>query len=334
MSKTRLFFKHLIPVLAALLTGCVPTLKTAAPPTTPAEPKLGRAHFVTSDNAVLPVRAWLPKNEQPKAVVVALHGFNDYSRAFEMPGEYLSEHGVAVYAYDQRGFGRAPGRGAWAGIPTYTHDLAEFTGQLRQRYGKTLIFVLGESMGGAVAMAALASDQPPDADGAILSAPAVWARDTMPWYQRALLAALANTAPELELTGEGLQIQASDNIDMLRGLGRDPLVIKATRVGAMAGLADLMDAAQARAGQIKPPVLVLYGEKDEVIPKEPMALMLKKLPRTAGTRIGFYESGYHLLLRDLHADLPWADIAAWIEDRAKPLPSGAERRGTLALAEK
>ncbi|MGZ8218129.1 alpha/beta hydrolase [Methylomagnum sp.] len=318
--------------VTTLLAGCAPALKTAAP--LPVEPKLNRSHFVASDGAVLPVRAWLPKDAPPKAVIIALHGFNDYSRAFEMPGQYLAEQGAAVYAYDQRGFGKAPERGGWAGIAAYTADLAEFTGRLRQRYGKTPIFVLGESMGGAVAIAALTSDQPPDADGVILSAPAVWARDTMPWYQRVLLATLANTVPTLELTGEGLEIQASDNIEMLRGLGRDPLVIKATRVDAMAGLADLMDAAQAQAGRIKPPVLVLYGEKDEVIPKEPIALMLKKLPKTAGTRIGFYESGYHLLLRDLHADKAWADIAAWIEDRAKPLPSGAEQRGMTALAEK
>lgn len=331
--------KHCFPVLCPLLALCLFLVGCTSPLVKPplgrfAEPQLGRAHFVASDGAVLPVRAWLPKDGPPRAVVVGVHGFNDYSQAFALPGQYLRERGIAVYAYDQRGFGNAPGHGRWAGAATYAADLGEFVGQLRRQYGRLPVYLLGESMGGAVAMVAMTSGHPPAVDGVILSAPAVWARDTMPWYQRALLAALANTAPELELTGEGLQIQASDNIEMLRGLGRDPLVIKATRVDAMAGLADLMDAAQARAGQIKPPVLVLYGEKDEVIPKEPIALMLKKLPRTAGTRIGFYESGYHLLLRDLHADLPWADIAAWIEDRAKPLPSGAERRGTLALVQK
>ncbi len=291
---------------------------------------LARAHFVASDGAVLPVRSWLPKDGKPKAVIVAVHGFNDYSRAFELPGNYLGEHGVAVYAYDQRGFGNAPGRGRWAGGEAYARDLAEFIGQLRERYGKTPIYALGESMGGAVAIVAMASRHPPLADGLILSAPAVWGRDTMPWYQRALLSATAHTLPWLELTGSGLKIQASDNIEILRGLGRDPLVIKATRVDAIAGLADLMDEAQRRVEKLDKPVLVLYGEKDQVIPKAPIRLMLAKLPKATETRVGLYDQGYHLLLRDLDANRPWGDIAAWIVDRCRPLPSGAERR---ALAE-
>jgi acylglycerol lipase len=329
MPKFRRLLVHSLLVLCLLLAGCAPPVKSTA---SAAEPKLARAHFVAPDGAVLPVRAWLPKEGSPKAVILALHGFNDYGNAFALPGRYFSEHGLALYAYDQRGFGNAPGRGAWAGMEVYAADAMEFTRQLRKRYGNTPVYLLGESMGGAIAMVAMASDQPPDADGVILSAPAVWARDTMPWYQRALLTALANTLPSLELTGEGLHIQASDNIEILRGLSRDPLVIKATRVDAIAGLADLMDTAQREAGRIKPPVLVLYGEKDQVIPKEPITLMLRKLPKGAETRIGFYEGGYHMLLRDLHADRIWNDIAAWIADRAKPLPSGAEQRGMLALA--
>jgi acylglycerol lipase len=329
MLKQCRLFVYLVLAVGLLLTGCSPRVSRPGPPV--AEPQFSRTHFVASDGAVLPVRAWLPKAGQPKAVIVGLHGFNDYSQAFAMPGKYLSKQGIAVYAYDQRGFGNAPGRGLWAGTEAYAADLAEFTGQLRKRYGNLPVYVLGESMGGAVAIVAMASDRPPAADGVILSAPAVWTRDTMPWYQRALLSVTVHILPWLELTGEGLHIQASDNIEMLRGLGRDPLVIKATRVDAMDGLADLMDEAQNRVDRLNRPVLVLYGEKDEVIPKEPIYLMLNKLPQGSETRIGFYEGGYHLLLRDLGAAKPWGDIAAWIEDRARPLPSGAEQRAMLAV---
>jgi alpha-beta hydrolase superfamily lysophospholipase len=313
---------------ALLLAGCGPALKPVAPKAV--TPALARAHFVAPDGAVLPVRAWLPANGPPKAAIVAVHGFNDYSRAFELPGRHLRSQGLAVYAYDQRGFGNAPGRGRWAGAEAYAADLRAFTGEIRRKHPGLPVYVLGESMGGAVAIVAMAAEQPPAADGVILSAPAVWARESMPWYQRALLAVTESTVPDLELTGGGLGVQASDNIEVLRGLGRDPLVIKATRVSAISGLADLMDAAQARAGRIRTPVLVLYGEKDEVIPKEPIAAMVKKLPARQGNRVGIYPAGYHLLLRDLHADRPEADIAAWIEDHARPLPSGSDRSAPAA----
>ena len=187
-------------------------------------------------------------------------------------------------------------------------------------------------MGGAVAMVAMASVHPPAADGLILVAPAVWARDTMPWYQRALLAVLASTVPSLRLTGEGLEIQASDNIEILRGLGRDPLVIKATRVDAIAGVADLMDEAQRDAGRLCGPILVLYGGKDQVIPEAPIRLMLGKLPKDGKNRIAFYKDGYHMLLRDLHAERIWADIAGWIGNRGGALPPGTDQGNLLAAA--
>ncbi len=288
-------------------------------------PVLARAHFVAADGAVLPVRAWVPQGEPPKAVIVALHGFNDYSNFFAKPGEYLSRQGIACYAYDQRGFGNAPGRGLWAGVGAYADDLRDFAAQARHRHPGVPLYVLGESMGGAVAIVAMASAPSPVADGLILSSPAVWGRATMPWWQRVLLEITVHTVPWLRLTGEGLKIMASDNIEMLRGLGRDPLVIKATRLDALYGLADLMDAALADAGKLSATTLVLYGEHDQVVPREPVELMLAEM-HAPQTRVAFYANGYHMLLRDLQAEKPWRDIAAWIESHNAPLPSGADRR--------
>ncbi len=318
-------------VFALLLCpACSPLIKRPGAPIL--APHLERAHFVAADGAVLPVRSWLPQREPAKAVIVALHGFNDYSRFFSAPGRYLSRQGIACYAYDQRGFGDAPGFGMWAGADAYVSDLLAFTSQVRLRHPGIPLYVLGESMGAAVAIVAMTSDHPPSADGLILSSPAVWGRSAMPWYQNLLLEAIAHTAPSLRLTGEGLKIMASDNIEMLRGLGRDPLVIKATRVDAIYGLANLMEMALNRAGKLTSATLVLYGEHDQVVPAAPIKRMLEKMRGPPQTRAAFYENGYHLLLRDLHAETPWRDIAAWIENRNAPLPSGADRRNTTGLA--
>ncbi|MGX2040443.1 alpha/beta hydrolase [Methylocaldum sp. MU1018] len=323
----RLYCFALLPYL--LLGGCTPITHPAG--ADQVEPQLHKAHFVAADEAVLPVRSWLPEDGDAEAVVIALHGFNDYSNAFAMPGRYLSEHGIAVYAYDQRGFGNAPGRGLWAGMDTYVDDLRQFARLVGRDHPGKPVYILGESMGGALAIAAMTSDRPPAADGIILSAPAVWGRDTMPWYQRVLLSISVNTMPWLHLTGESLGILPSDNIEMLRGLGRDPLVIKETRVDAIYGLVNLMDEALSRVERLNKDVLLLYGEHDQVIPKKPVSLMLKKLSKTGIARVALYERGYHLLLRDLSAAKPWGDIAAWIADRSKPLPSGADQRSTLAF---
>ena len=178
-------------------------------------------------------------------------------------------------------------------------------------------------MGGAVTIVAMTGNNPPGVDGVILVAPAVWARETMPWYQRWLLAVTSHTVPWMELTGKGLRVSASDNREMLRSFGSDPLVIKATRIDTMYGLTNLMDEALARSEGLRVPTLVQYGKNDQVIPKEPTFLMLEKMP--AGARKAFYGEGYHMLLRDLQAEKPLADIAAWIADHRTRLPYGSER---------
>jgi alpha-beta hydrolase superfamily lysophospholipase len=175
-------------------------------------------------------------------------------------------------------------------------------------------------MGGAVTIVAMTGSNPPNVDGVILVAPAVWGRETMPWYQRWLLAVASYTFPWVELTGKGLHVSASDNIEMLRSLGRDPLVIKATRIDAMHGLSDLMDEALLQADKLQLPTLVQYGENDQIIPKKPIFLMLEKMPKT--TRAVFYEHGYHMLLRDLQGEKPLGDIVAWIAEHNNPLPYG------------
>ena len=328
----RLHLPKLCFVLAlTALAACAPTV--ASPGTDSALPVLSEQAFTAADGATLPLRAWLPEG-RPKAVLIALHGFNDYGNFFDAPGTFLSEVGIAAYAIDQRGFGQAPNRGLWPGSEILVKDLKGVTEEVRARHPSIPLYLLGDSMGGAVVMAAMAGESAPRADGVILAAPAVWGRETMPFYQNWALWIGAHTLPWMELTGRGLKIKASDNIEMLRALGRDPLIIKGTRIDTLYGLVDLMDDALAASARIQGPALILYGEKDEIIPKKPTYLMLKRLPVSAnsGFTVALYEDGYHMLLRDLRAETVWRDIAAWITNGKAPLPSGADDRAKIVLA--
>ena len=112
------------------------------------------------------------------------------------------------------------------GGEAYAQDLQVLVRLVKQRYPTLPVYLLGESMGGAIVITAMSQADMPKVAGVILAAPALWARSTMPWYQTSLLWTLAHSLPWLTLTGEGVHVVASDNIDMLRALGRDPLVIK------------------------------------------------------------------------------------------------------------
>ena len=322
----------LLALLAMALTACAPNRMPPGPG--PTEPRLELAdspmRVVAHDGALLPLRRWLPdgpEHNAPKAVILALHGFNDYSKAFETPGRWWASQGFAVYAYDQRGFGETEHPGLWAGTETLVEDVRTTSLLLQAAHPESPFFLLGESMGGAVALAALTRPGAPPVSGVVLSAPAVWARGTMPIHQRVALWLAERVMPGARFSGSGLKIQASDNIEMLRGLGRDPLVIKRTRVDAMGGLTDLMSEALAAGPALETPALVLYGDKDEIVPEVPTLAFWNSLPGVAAgqQRPVLYGEGWHMLLRDLQAKTVWADIVRWIDDRQAPLPSGADR---------
>jgi len=324
------------PATLLLLTGLAAGCTAPAPapaPTVHVAPHITAASFVADDGAELPLHQWEPDGKT-KAVVLALHGFNDYSHAFEQPGTQWASHGIATYAYDQRGFGAAPDHGFWAGTERMSRDAVEACDALKAKYPGLPVFVLGESMGGAVAITAAtgAAGTPLCADGLILEAPAIWGRSTMSVFERVALWFADGTVPGLTLTGQGLGVKPSDNIEMLRALGRDPLVIKGTRVDTIHGLVDLMDAALAAGPRLHTPLLLLYGAHDELIPDEAMRRFIASLPPDTTHRIAYYPEGFHMLLRDLDGPLVGRDVAAWIINPAAPLPSGADREGARALA--
>ncbi len=320
------------------LSACAPRVAPADAPTNPAV--LSESVFNTSDGLTLPVRRWLPADNMPKAVVLALHGFNDYSKAFDkVPdapgvGPYLAERGIAVYAYDQRGFGKSPSAGLWQGRAGMVGDAKDFIALLRKTYPGVPVYLLGESMGGAVAIAALADSVPGFVDGAILAAPAVWARSTMPVTYRMALWVGVRIMPGFKPSGRGLGYQASDNIEMLRDNGRDPLFIKQTRIDSIYGLSNLMDEALARVGEVQTRTLYLYGAKDEIIPKTPTQEALMTMAgANRRPQVAFYPEGWHMILRDKQAETVLSDIVAFIQQPNTPLPSRADDQAIMRLQE-
>lgn len=324
---------HAAALLVACLTlaVCAPHIERAGLRT--ASPVLGAKYIVTGDGAQLPLRIWQAENT-PIAVVLALHGFNDYSKSFEEPASFWAKRGITTYAYDQRGFGEAPHPGRFASAETLVEDLVTASQLLKARHPELPLYILGESMGAAVIMAAHGGNDPSSVnrsaldrqigDGIILAAPAVWGRSTMNPFMRATLWIGAHTIPWLKVSGRGLKIRPSDNIEMLRGLARDPLIIKETRIDALYGLVNLMDAALAAAPHLKGRSLILYGAGEELIPGRSIDSLVQRLPKNSNRRIAHYAKGFHLLLRDLGAAEVYGDVAAWITMPDAPLPSGAD----------
>jgi len=317
--------RAVVPGLLAL-AACAPTVQQALlAPAAYEGPRFDPAgqRFYSFDGAPLGLTTWRPEAE-PWAVIVAAHGMNDYAETFYLAGPWWAGQGIATYAYDARGHGRSPRRGVWGGTRLLTEDLRTAVRVARRDHPTAIVAVVGDSMGGATAIAAFASDHPPPADRLVLVAPAVWGWSTMPRSYAATLWVGAHTFPYRAVTpprGVVRRIVPSDNTAMLNKIWRDPLMLKTTRVDAVYGLVRLMETASQGAGGVAAPTAFLYGARDQIIPRASALRAARRLPATARTAI--YANGYHMLLRDRQAEIVWKDVVSFLRDPAAPFPSGA-----------
>ena len=317
-------------IVLGLLAGCAPTLQQAGRPEAGFDgPRLEASDFVSYDGARLALTRWDATSPggaavEPWAVIVGVHGMNDYANAFHMAARWWATEGVTTLAYDQRGFGRSPHRGRWAPEALSTEDLRTLVALARTRYPGAIIAVAGESLGGAVAVEAFASNRPPAADRLILLAPAVWGWSRQPFSYVAMLWLADHFDPGWVLTPPKFvtnKIYPTDNTAEMIAMGRDPLMIWGARVDALYGLVAAMQNAWRETGALRVPTLFAYGAHDEIIPKRPAFEAAARL--RPGGRTAYYAKGWHLLLRDRQAANVWADAAAFIRDPSAPLPSGA-----------
>jgi len=314
--------------LMLTLAGCAtPAIQPSlTPPPGFAGPALEARTLLMDDGARLPLARWAPEGGEPWAVIIALHGMNDSRASFRLAGPWWAERGIETWAIDQRGFGAAPGRGVWAGQARMMEDLRTAVALARVRHPRAVIAVVGESMGGAVAVAAFASTRPPAADRVVLLAPAVWGWSAQGpvnsaglWIAARALGDRAVDAPEWAVRA----LPASDNrMELIRNY-RDPNSLILTRFDALYGLVDLMETASLGLGDIRAPTLLLYGAHDNVIRPDPMRQALERAGERPGFRTGYYPEGWHILNRDLQAQVMYRDVEAWLRDAASPLPSGA-----------
>jgi alpha-beta hydrolase superfamily lysophospholipase len=296
-------------------------------------PRLLDDGFVSFDGSKLGLMRWLPAGE-PDWVVVGLHGMNDYANAYHLAAEWWAGKGVATYALDVRGFGRSPERGVWAPNDLVIEDVRVLVQAVRERHPRAKVALAGISMGGGLAISAMAGPNPPAVDKLMLFAPAVWGWSNQPLPNRMSLWFTAHVVGEWVVKPPDWLVRnviPSDNIDELRRMGRDPLMIWGARSDTIYGLVGLMERAWKSSGAIAVPTAWFYGANDHIIPREPTVEAVNRLK--PGARTAYYAKGYHLLLVDRQAEKVWADAEAFLRDTPEPWPpSGAPPIPTTVAA--
>ena len=267
--------------------------------------------FKASDGADIPYRFWRAK--EARAAVLLLHGAFDYSAAFDEIGPKLARRGFTALAIDQRGFGATASRGRWAGAERLASDAVETAAFLMDRMPAYVpLFILGESMGGAVAIHAAASHAIPRLQGLVLAAPGALASA----FRQRLLGWIAVAARALagdaELVFERLSGWELTPAAAIRLIG-DPLVMRRVRPDMLSGMADLAFASLEQAKKVTLPALVMVGAHDEIIRRSCIRQLFDNLGGEKSWRV--IPEAPHLLLHWRRGSRVLREATRWMSGR-------------------
>jgi alpha-beta hydrolase superfamily lysophospholipase len=122
----------------------------------------------------LPVHYWRESTKKSKAVVIAVHGTTQHGGTFSRLGEDLAKQGIMTIAPDLRGHGRWYHHNVRQGKKAYyqqsVDDLKALLTSLRTRYPDAPIYCVGESVGSAVIIRAIADLPATTVNGVVLGA--------------------------------------------------------------------------------------------------------------------------------------------------------------------
>lgn len=302
---TRILLTGLVVAAVAGTRG--PTRRPAGPAAF--EPMLDVDGLVMRDGERLAIDRWMPKGP-PRAILLGLHNFGDYRAAFGLPGPWFAAQGFGLYAYDMRGFGLSEARGIWPGGETLIDDLKDAVAVLHARHPDVPLFILGESLGGTVALAALAENGHLPVAGLILCSPGVREGVPLRGAHDAAVRLGARALPWLTVDYPRGNKPWQEPSEAAR-LATDPLIVREIRVDTYWGVIELVNQATDRAREVTVPTLLLHGRRDRTVPRIAIRRLAKRLGGPLMTIL--YPDRYHLLLHERAAEVVYEDILAWLD---------------------
>jgi alpha-beta hydrolase superfamily lysophospholipase len=271
---------------------------------------------MAADQPAATLHSWQP-DTVPRAVVIALHSHGDYHAAFNHVAPWFAERGIAVYSYDQAGFGKRANPGRWPGHEQLEQDLSASIDAIRKHYDVPL-FLLGESLGGAVAINVASQRPRGDIDGLILAAPAI--REGIPFRLgwNALIGTAATMAPGYTLRVERDADDPRFHGASARRLANDPHVHREVRMDAYWGLIKLADRASRRIRDVQQPTLLMYGGRDTSVPAESIRRGMRHVQENTDITYRYYPQGIHLLLQSAAWETYLTQIEHWLSEQLQP----------------
>lgn len=270
-------------------------------------------HLIGAGGARVYWQAWLPESA-PKAVIVIAHGGGEHSARYVHVAAHLNAAGYAVYAPDHRGHGRTGQDANIERLALVVEDLDALVTLAGGRHPGAKVFLLGHSMGGAIAIAYALRHQDRLA-GLLLSGPVAALEAASP------AARLASRI--LSVIAPGLGVYAVDpshvsrDAEVVRAYESDPLVhhgrLPARTVGELTAA---VTAFPEQVPRITVPLLVMHGTADAIVPTA-ASTMVHERAGSADKTLELYDGLYHEILNEPEQDRVLADVTSWLDARSQ-----------------
>ncbi len=278
-----------------------------------------------------PCRSWVNPGEKPVAILLCIHGLGLQSNSYEFFGTEQSKRGLAVYAIDVRGFG------SWmkAGGKTQVNfneclaDIKQAAESIRAANPGIPLYILGESMGGAIALRA-ASMYPDLIDGLISSVPAGERFNQGKTSMKVFLNLLSGF--NLANVGGELVNQATQNAKLKSKWQQDPLARLNLTPQELIQFQDFMNSNHEAAKKLTDmPVLFVQGNGDQLVKPEGTWELFNSV--AAKDKSFFAVPGEHLIFEEAQTqdagprDQNFRVISSWLTTKVGRRPGRRQMAG-------
>ncbi len=260
--------------------------------------------------------SWLPSN-QPKAIMILVHGLGSHSDWFSNVAEKLVTANYGVYALDLYGHGKSSGqRGYIHSWSDFRDNLDDFCQWVKSQNAGQPLFMLGHSLGGLIVIEYILS-MSGAIKGIVLIAPALGKVGISP--VKILVGKLLSWIYPRFSLDIGIDETMSSHIsEVVSAYRNDPL----RHTQATARFAEeyfkIAQWVENNVVNLSTPILVLQGDEDVVTPVESTKEFLTQLP-DIDKKYQEYKEGYHDLHHDLCEQIVIEDIVKWLEKQYESL---------------
>ncbi|THF73057.1 alpha/beta hydrolase [Cohnella fermenti] len=266
------------------------------------------------DDTLMFACEWLPEDPaNARAFVGLVHGMGEHSGRYSHVAEMLVREGCIVWAFDQYGHGRTPGkRGHTPDYDALLQGPEYLLAETARRYPGLPAFLYGHSMGGNVTLNYLLRRKPAIV-GAIVTGPWLKLAFNPPPLQAIIGRVVERIYPQYTNHRPLVAERLTSDPEMIRRIAEDPAGHGYITARFFFSVSRAGHWAIANANRLEVPVLLMHGDDDKVTSLEASRQFAEKAGRLC--KLVEWPGYRHELHNESERGAVFAVIRQWLNEK-------------------